>query len=480
MRQLRPYQHDVVERAAARAAAGARAVLIQGPTGCGKGTIAAYLLARAAAKGKRAVFIAHRRRLVSQMVGNLAHFGVTNVGLVMRGEPRSPAPIQLVSRDTLYSRAARNEWMRPPPADLLVVDEAHNCGDKYETILSWYPEAVLVGMTATPVWPNGRGMGEVYQALECTVPASQLVAEGHLCPVRCYAPDGMVRGKAKKNALAADPIFWWRRHGAGRPTVLFAAKRTESRAARDAFLAAGITAEHVDALTEDQERDAVLDRLASGATQVVCSVGTLHEGTDVPPASCCILLRSARSCVVFYQSVGRIMRPHPGKADAVLIDHAGAVLRHGFPDEDVEWALDPADDVDSRNRKARKEGRKRAALVCPACLCVFSGLPECPSCGRKVAARRDRRALAGDDVLVEVPRERRLFARREDAARLWSRCRAVACHRGLKARAASVMFKREFGDWPERAGLPECPRGAGWESPASVVWPQFLRLGGGR
>lgn len=477
--QLRDYQYDVVERTRGQVRRGNRRVLIQGATGAGKNTVAAYLLAAAAAKGKPAVFLAHRRRLITQMQSRLLEFGCGS-GAFMAGHPRTPHPVQLVSRDTLFSRAFMNSWSALPPAELLVVDECHNLGDRLEQILAAYPNAVLIGLTATPARGDGRGLGEVYQAMERTAPISRLIEEGHLVRARCFSPGMAVRGKADaRTGLVGSPVQWWRRYGGpARPTVLFAANRAESRGACEAFLAAGVAAEHVDAFTPDEERDAVLDRLAEGVTKVVCSVSVLTEGTDVPPVSCVILLRKAGSLVTYLQAVGRGMRPHPGKTDLVVIDHAGAVPRHGYPDEDVDWSLDPSSDVERRNREARKDGKKKTTVVCPECSCVFPGGPACPECGRRMPPPRGRKAKLVQDVLVEAPREKRPEVSRQAAMlRDWARFRAVAAHGGQKARAASAMFRSEHGVWPEHAAdgsLPEVPRGCDWDRPAAQVWPQFV------
>lgn len=489
MQQLRKYQQAAVEQARDAVRGGARRLLVQGPTGSGKNTVAAYLISQAASLGKRAVFLVHRRSLITQMAERLKEFGA-DCGIVMNGVARTNHPIQLVSRDTLFSRAARNDWMQPPPADLVLVDEAHQAGKKYETILSWYRSSVLVGLTATPAWPDGRGMGEPdgpYQRLIQTVPTTTLVREGYLVPVTYFCPPAAI--KMRKNGgspgakLAGDPVTNWLIHGSGRPTVLFAATCDASRAACKAFLDRGITAEHVDGDVEDEDRAATLARLTSGVTKVVCSVGTMVEGVDLPPVSCIILLRKAASIVTYLQAVGRGMRPHPGKKDLVVIDHSSASLRHGYADEDFEWSLDPKDSVERRTKQAKKDGKMREPIVCLGCSCVFSGLPACPVCGKEVRRGRDRKAISADEVLVKVQRDT-LFdldvPPPDPAAEMrkaWARCRGVAAHRGQKARAAQVMFRNQFRVWPEQVGMADCPRGHQWEQPAALVWPNFARGG---
>jgi DNA repair protein RadD len=474
---LRPYQVDVLERARARIRGGCRRVLIQGATGAGKGTVIAHMLARSAALGKRSVFLVSRRHLIGDMAGRIAACGV-RPGVVMRGHPATASPIQLVSRDTLFSRGIQNDWITMPPADLLVCDEAHNYGERYQQIFELYGKAVLIGASATPVFAGGRGMGSVYQAMECTVPTSQLVREGFLAPVRCYAPSRAVKNPGqRKTAVSGNPVYWWQRYGEGRPTALFAAKRDHAYKACESFNSVNIKAEYLDGQTDDDERRRILDRVAAGQTKVVCSISVLTEGVDVPALSCGILLRAAASCVTFLQIAGRLMRPFPGKKDSVLIDHAGAVIRHGFPDEDVEWTLDPDDSVD-RRVKERVDNAPRP-IVCPHCTCVYRGSAVCPECGAALPQRKKKAAPLKEDLLIEVPREEQAKLDYQARVRAWARCRGVAVASGGKASRAVAMYKREFGRFPEQDGMPDCLRGAEWQRPAALAWPNFVRAARG-
>lgn len=479
--RLRDYQVDVLERARGRMRQGCRRVLIQAPTGSGKSVIAAEAIRACVERGKRAVFFAHRRRLVSQMCERLEQAGVS-YGILMNGVSRTSAPVQVVSRDTAVSRAIRNPWIGLPPADLVVIDEAHNLGDGYDQIVTAYRDAFLLGFTATPTRADGRGLYPQYLALECTVPVSRLVQDGFLVRVNCYAPEGAVAARSRKTdqptrrRLAGDPVSTWKRYAHGRPTIVFAAKVDHSVRVVEAFNAAGVRAEHLDARSSDEERDAVIERVRAGKTQVVSNCMLMTEGVDIPELACCILLRLAGSYVTYAQACGRIMRPHPSKTDAVLIDHSGAVTEHGFPDEDVEWSLNPDESVDRRIKKAKEEGKRREPVVCANCAFIFSGAPACPACGTPLPRRREKAPIQ-NELLVEVPRDIPPAQLAEQQRRFWQRCLAIMAHRNGTPGAAARMFKEKFGDWPSRFDLPNLPRGAQWHQKVAVLYPQFLRRG---
>ncbi len=474
---LRPYQADVVERVRARMAEGLRRVVVQAACGAGKTHVSSELCRRAHSKGKRVLFLAHRRRLIAQKSERLDLFGVPH-GVLMAGVQRTPAFVQVASRDTLLARAVRGHRLELPPADLVITDEVHNAGaDEYRALLERYPDACHVGLTATPARSDGVGLGGeggFWTALECTVPTSRLVREGYLVPVRCYAPDVAVRRKGRAGGLHGDHVARWQELAAGRPTVLFAAKCAASRAACDRFCLAGIAAVHIDQRSTDEEREAASRGLEDGSISVVCNVGVWTEGVDVPCLSCCILLRMAGSVVLFLQAVGRIMRAHPGKKDAVLIDHAGAVLQHGFPDEDQEWSIDQGDTVDARNAKAAEEGKHRKAVGCECCGALFSGVPACPECGWKIPPpRKSKTQQSLSALLVEV--ERGSISSEGARQKFWEEKLYIAAAKGMMVGQAAQMYRRGMGHWPEEDGL--TPLAQPWQRRSLVadVFPQFDR-----
>ena len=84
------------------------------------------------------------------------------------------------------------------------------------------------------------------------------------------------------------------------------------------------------------ERRDILERLDHGDIQVVTNVFVLTEGWDSPPVSCAILLRQCSDLGPLVQMVGRILRVHPGKHDAILLDFGTSILTHGTLEQDAE------------------------------------------------------------------------------------------------------------------------------------------------
>lgn len=484
---LRPYQLDVLERARGHLRRGTRRVLIQGATGSGKGHVIAEVARCAFEKGVRTLILNNRRRIIGQLGDRLDLFGVPH-GVIMAGRGWKPGLIQLASRDTLMSGQIESEWPWLLDSELILVDEAHGLPSAgYSKLIERFPKAFVVGFTATPTRADGKGMGNHFDALECTVPIRQLIAEGFLVPPRCFSARslGEKRKAGKKiDGLAGDPVSHWKKWADGRPTVLFAGKVSSSLACMELFRSAGIPAEHVDAKTPDEEdesrqdtRDAAIRRLRSGKTLVVCNVGLWLEGVDIPELSCAILYRKFGSYPLYLQAVGRVLRSHPGKSDAIIIDHSGAVIEHLTPDNDVAWTLDATDSVDRRNREAVKKGERLTPVTCPACSLLHNPAPACPACGHKHVKRaRARAEQAEHERLVEINDCRTtVHVQREAMQRQWKRFLFIAAARGQRANVALAMFNQKFKKLPWVAGVEPLPGPGQWREPVADLFPEYAR-----
>jgi DNA repair protein RadD len=201
--------------------------------------------------------------------------------------------------------------------------------------------------------------------------------------------------------LVGDIVSHWHRFGQNRPTVVFAVGVAHSIHLRDEFLKSGVKAEHIDGDTPKDERDAILRRLAGGETTVVTNCMVLTEGWDCPEVGCTILARPTKSMGLFRQMVGRVLRPASGKVNAIVLDHSGAVYRHGLPEDHVEWTLDVDRRAENPAQAKRKAGEEPKLRECPKCQVLITK-PPCGACGWMPAPRagRDRDVLDGELGLV--------------------------------------------------------------------------------
>ena len=102
-------------------------------------------------------------------------------------KPDGPAAPAQWSRSPPYKRftqrAGRSSEMVLPEADLIVVDEAHHIRARsYRQIIEQYPDAILLGMTATPCRSDGRGLGNMFDCIVERPNIAELIQGGFLVP----------------------------------------------------------------------------------------------------------------------------------------------------------------------------------------------------------------------------------------------------------------------------------------------------------
>ncbi len=479
---LHEFQVGLCHRTRAARVKGARVIVVQGTTGSGKTTVGCQFVKQSIEKNARSLWMVHRRRLVDQASGRLHEFEIDH-GIMMSGEKFDLRyKVQVASRDTLLSRCVNNQWLGMPPADLVVVDEGHHAADpqsEYRRILNYYSQATILLLTATPVGPDGKGMGPWAQAIECAAPTSWLVANKYLVPVKCYAPERKTHRNGRvRRGIAGDLVESWKQYAENLPTVLFCSRVQHSIDAVEAFRAADIPAAHVDADTPDEERDRLFAGLETGAVKVVSNVGIIKEGVDIPCLGCCQFYMDPSGRVGFLQGCGRIMRPFPGKTHGVLIDHAGAVFRHGFPDEDTEWTLEG--NIDENFKKKKDDGLTEKAHYCKKCELIYHGNPTCPHCGRQ-PVKPPRSIFAPppvdstNEVLTEAARGGAKTAwDKDEKVQHWLRCLAVAANKNGSFGMAAQIYKRKYSEWPGNDFPCVCARYE-WKLKVADKYPKFVR-----
>lgn len=387
--ELRPYQIAAIDAAREKYRQGAKRVLVVAPTGAGKTVMFADVVRRAAEKGSRSLILAHRRELITQAHGKLAAVGV-HAGVIQAGMPLSlHRPAQVASVQTLIRRPGTLQLV-----DLIVVDECHHvvAGNTYSKLLDWFPAARILGVTATPWRLDGRGLGDIFDEHVIAATPRQLRDDGYLVSVggwqyeaidtesaRVKAGDFVqadLQASATSRRVVGNVVSEWLLHAAGKRTILFATTVDHSLLMVGSFRSEGVAAEHIDGEMPAAERDAVLQRLRSGETQVVSNCNVLTEGFDCPELEVCILARPTLSTSLYLQMVGRVLRPAPGKTMARLHDHAGCLEMHGHPYAERDYSPEK----NSRGEKPKKDAEKRPEKKCRACKSIISKWP-CDACG---------------------------------------------------------------------------------------------------
>jgi len=459
---LRPYQQKADDRARALLGSGHRSVLFSAPTGSGKTVLACAIIAKATAKGSRTLFVAHRSELITQCAGKLDESSIPH-GIIKAGfEPNPNALVQIASVQTYARRIDKLEH----GYRLIIVDEAHHArSDTYAKLLTVNPNAILLGLTATPYRLDSKGLGgDLFQCMIEVETVQGLTDTGFLVPSRVFVGSKVdlagvktiggdwslddLEERMNTPKITGDIVKEWTRLAWGRPTICFATRIEHSKMLVAAFQAVGVKAEHLDGKTPAAERDAVNARFRSGTTTLVSNCGVWTEGADFPMCSCIIFARPTQSRCLFKQMGGRGLRisPESHKRDCLLLDHANITGTHGF--------LTDPDDVTLTEGLKAADTRER--WKCNKCGALLRSKPKvCPACGAEHAQAKLELDMPdlGDDgyTLVELkepPVRRKRKHTPESAKFMFFRDVATARARGWKPGRACVLYKTRTGQWP--------------------------------
>jgi len=403
--ELREYQQEGLEKIRRAYRDGARRVVYVLPTGAGKSYMMGFLLAQK--PQDKAWFCVHTRVLLDQVIKMFEDFGL-DFGVIAGGYSENlKAPKQVVS-----VQAAATRVLTAPR--LVIFDECHHAVSKRNRAVLQGAEYVL-GVTATPLRLDGKGLEEVFDKLVEGPTMGELAALGFLSRYRLYgtdteidvtglktqAGDYHVRELAEasdKAHLTGDAIEHYQKLSPGRRAVAYCVTVEHAGNVSQAFNAAGITAEVLSGDTNNAERRRIVTAFERGGIQVIANCSVVVEGFDLPAIESVIMLRPTKSIGLYLQMCGRGLRPAPGKDHAIILDHAGNTARCGFPDEEREWSL-------GTKKKRQRESDPVQSKHCPVCQLVLRiAAATCHGCGHVFKPARDQIVTAAGE-LVELKLE---------------------------------------------------------------------------
>lgn len=407
--QLRPYQNDIIAQARDLMREGVKSILIVAPTGSGKTALTASMLKTAASRGMSSWFIVHRRELIMQSSRAFNKIGLHH-GVISSGFDFRPSLTQICSIQTLVRR-----YESLPKPKLIVYDECHHLGaSSWDHIYNQFSDAFHIGLTATPMRLDGKGLSKYFGRMVLGPSVSALIDGGYLSPYKLYAPQsidlssvGKSMGDYKKSDLTTvmekpqivgDILEHYRKYCDGKRTIIFCHSIEFSKRIVSLFRENGIEAAHIDGGGDSGFRDSTIERFSRGEIKVLSNVDLFGEGFDLPAIECVIQARPTMSTSLHLQQVGRSLRTYDGKTHAVIVDTVGNWERHGLPDDDRDWVL--TDDKITFSKSTKSD--EQSVRVCKNCLAAQkSGPPMCQFCGYTFPVKK-RKLEATDGDLVEI------------------------------------------------------------------------------
>ena len=343
MYQLRPYQAEAKQAILTAWDEGYRKALLVLPTGCGKTVVFSSVAENQVGKGHRVLIMAHRGELLDQAADKLREASGLDSVLEKAGSsslgsffPVTVGSVQSLAQEKRLARFPRDYFQD------IIVDEAHHAlSDSYQRVLEHFPEANILGVTATPDRGDLKNLGEYFDTKAYEYSMTTAIRDGYLSPVRAQmipleldiGSVGISNGDFAVGEIgsALEPYLEqiaeeMVNYCQGRRTVVFLPLIATSQKFCRMLNSAGLRAAEVNGNSED--RAEVLAAFEAGKYDVLCNSMLLTEGWDCPAVDCIVILRPTKVRSLYQQMVGRGMRLYPGKDHLLLLDFLWMTARH--------------------------------------------------------------------------------------------------------------------------------------------------------
>lgn len=418
---LRPYQELMKVKIYEHWQNSVKNVLLCLPTGMGKTKTFSSIAIDMAVLGifgsrfPTAIMV-HRKELVQQISLTLAEEGIihniiaptTVINGIIAAQRQLlkkqfydyNAIVTVVSVDTLNARILKHEkWAKS--IRLWITDEAAHLlkDNKWGRAVKYFPNALGLGVTATPERLDKRGLGShvdgVFDVMVEGPNTRWGIENGFLSKYKIVIPESdynlhlakssgvadysheAMKVASEKSHIVGDVVKNYIKFGTGKQAIVFASDIGAGQRMEKEFLLNKISAKLLTGNTDDQTRLNALIDYRERKIQVLINVDLFDEGLDVPGIEVVIMARPTMSLGKFLQMVGRGLRVAKGKPHLILIDHVGNVKEHGLPDSRRQWSLD---------RVVRRRKKINLIRICNNydCNSPFDRiLSECPYCGLK-------------------------------------------------------------------------------------------------
>ncbi|MBR4383025.1 MAG: DEAD/DEAH box helicase [Selenomonadaceae bacterium] len=393
--ELRSYQQDFIDAVRCEFIQNHKRVVGVAPCGAGKTIMTGWMIREAARRGKRSIFFVHRNELIEQTAKTFDDLQIPYGIIAASHKMKLDEPVQIASVQTLAKRIEK-----VPPPDFLICDECHHIlANTYKKILDAFPKAFLLGVTATPQRTGGITLCDVFQSMVESLSVNELIARGNLTPFKYFAPNigvDLTSVREKFGEFVTDDIEeimadkkiiggiveHYKKLASGKQAICYCVNVRHSKSVAEAFNLAGIPAAHVDGETPKNIRADCVEKFRRDELKVLCNCDLFSEGFDVPHCQAVILARPTMSLTLYIQQSMRAMRPDPNDPNkvAIIIDHVQNNLRHGLPNAEHHWSLEPNKKISDKRQcpKCKKSVKPEPTpdhrLKCPNCGFVFPKL----------------------------------------------------------------------------------------------------------
>lgn len=343
--ELRPYQQQAKDAIFSEWENGIKKTLLVLPTGCGKTIVFAKVAEECVKGGSRVLILAHRGELLDQAADKIGKS--TGLGCATEKAEQTcigswfrivVGSVQSMMREKRLNQFPNNYF------NTIIIDEAHHCiSESYQKVLRHFPNAEVLGVTATPDRGDMQNLGTVFESLAYEYTLPRAIKEGYLSPIKAVtiplkidmSAVGVQAGDFKSGdiATALDPYLEsiaeeMEKYCSDKKTVVFLPLVKTSQKFRDILNNHGFRAAEVNG--DSKDRSEILEAFDKDQYNVLCNSMLLTEGWDCPSVDCIVILRPTKVRSLYCQMVGRGTRlsPETNKDHLLLLDFLWHTERH--------------------------------------------------------------------------------------------------------------------------------------------------------
>ena len=361
---LRPYQEEAKIKIF-EAWEEHNSVMFQMPTGTGKTILFSSIirdlhdLGTVEKRAIRVLVLAHRKELIDQISESLGRkYGVGH-GIIKADYPEEMSiPNQVASVQTLSRRLKK--WGEKD-FDFIIIDEAHHAlAETYVNIIETFPNAKILGVTATPYRLKRQPFTDIFNTLITSKSIKDFINDKHLCDYKYFSikPSSFIQkaidniddfdiGGDYANAamsmvcdnrkVRAGVYETYCKYAKGKKGIVYTINQQHNHNLAEKFKENGIRVETIDSKTKANLRNEIVKRFRKGDIDVLFNVNIFSEGFDCPDVEFILLARPTMSLSLYLQQVGRGFRTHKGKEEVLLLDNVGSYNRFGLPSARRKW-----------------------------------------------------------------------------------------------------------------------------------------------
>jgi len=419
MYTLRPYQQEIYNSVRDGLKV-SKKLLVQAVTRSGKTIIFSYMAKKFDDKNIPVMILTHRQEIFNQTFEKVIDFGI-NAGQIKSSKPITKNNVQVAMVGTVRSRLKKQERVRKnlgtknvkiiDEPKVVIIDESHHAVSKtWSWVLSQFPNAVIIGFTATPVRLDNKPLCPLFDTLICGDSMKKMIDNywitdfHHLCPpspieeMKINMKGGDYDKEKQQKHLttitaAANILKYYKKYLSGLQTICFCCNMKHADFMKEYFNNAGYKSQIIHAKSKNRKK--IIDDYKNGKYPILISIDIVSEGFDIPVCYGVLLLRKTKSLSLYLQQVSRCLTPvyadgynieikeerkkamMKAKPRGIILDFVGNVFEHGSIDMDRDWHSMFNPDQKKTKKKTMIEKKQ-----CPGCGFWFPGSVKiCDICG---------------------------------------------------------------------------------------------------